>query len=79
MVSTMVREPREHVLSQYMECAYGMQHSVWRKDLAWESDGGVSDEEFERWFTGFVAKNFAIGGGFGAVLYFTVKALRDAL
>ena len=44
-----------------------------------DGDGGVSDEEFERWFAGFVAKNFAIGGGFGAVLYFTVKALRDAL
>ena len=44
-----------------------------------DADGGVSDEEFERWFAGFVVKNFAIGGGFGAVLYFTAKALRDAL
>lgn len=42
-------------------------------------DGSVSDAEFERWFTGFVVKNFAIGGGFGAILYVAAKALREAL
>lgn len=42
-------------------------------------DDGVTDEEFERWFTGFIIKNFAIGGGFGAVLYYTIKALREKI
>ena len=44
-----------------------------------DGDAGVSDEQFERWFAGFVVKNFVFGGGFGAVLYFAAKALRDAL
>ena len=38
-------------------------------------DGGVTDEEFERWFFGFVGKNLVAGGAMGAALYFAAKGV----
>jgi hypothetical protein len=43
------------------------------------ADTGVTDSEFERWFTGFVVRNFLVGGAFGAALYYSSRALRELL
>eukprot|EP00966_Prymnesium_polylepis_P160672 3713789-Prymnesium_polylepis.1 len=44
-----------------------------------EGDGGVTDEEFERWFVGFIAKNLVAGGAIGAALYFAGKGVANLL
>lgn len=45
--------------------------------LEGREDGGLSEREFEGWFTRFVVRNFLIGGIFGGCLYYAAKAIRE--